>query len=211
MRAEKLKTEVRQEQIAEAALRQVAAEGIRGLSVAKIAEHVGVVPSALYRHYRSKSKLLDAMLERIRAKLMANVEDILCETHDPLEQLEKLAMRHIRLVRENEAIPRIIFSEDICGPNSDRGRRAYRIIREYLGRVAAIVAEGQAGGSIRNDLRPESAALLWLGLIQPGAILWHLSGGRFDLAGHARENWRIVRAALQPPPSRAKPRVNQGD
>ena len=47
MTKKRLVTEVRQEQIAEAALNIVRSEGIRALSVAAVAEKVGIVPSAV--------------------------------------------------------------------------------------------------------------------------------------------------------------------
>ena len=139
MRAEKLQTKIRQEQIAEAALRLVAAEGMEALSVAKIARHVGVVPSALYRHFRSKDEVLDAVLELIGAKMMANAQAVLTETGDPLEQLRRLLMRHIELIRQNQAIPRIIFSEDIFGGNRRRKARTYAMVQRFLGEIARIV------------------------------------------------------------------------
>ncbi len=199
MRAEKVKTEVRQEQIAAAALRLVAAEGMRGLSVAKIARRVGVVPSALYRHYRNKDEVLDAVLELIGAKMLANVQAVRAETDDPLERLRRLLMRHIELVRRNQAIPRIIFSEDVYGGDRRRKAKAYAMVQRFLAAVAEIVADGQARGAIRPALVPENVALLYFGLVQPGAVLWHLSSGQFDITKRARENWALVRAAIATP------------
>ena len=62
MRARKTKTEVRQEQIAQAALGVVERHGLRGLNVARVAKAVGVVPSCLYRHYPGKDGVLDTVL-----------------------------------------------------------------------------------------------------------------------------------------------------
>ncbi len=197
MRAEKLKTEVRREQIAEATLRLIGAEGMKGLSVAKIARRVGVVPSALYRHFRNKDEVLDAVLELVGDKMLANVRTVTAATDDPLERLERLLMRHIDLVRRNQAIPRVVFSEDVSGGDARRKRKAYDMVRRFLDAVTDIVARGQARGVIRTDLAAENVALLYFGLIQPGAVLWHLSGGRFDITRRARENWQVVKAAIE--------------
>jgi hypothetical protein len=32
---------------------------------------------------------------------------------------------------------------------------------------------------------------LFLGLIQPAGILWHMSEGRFDVTKHVEKAWRI--------------------
>jgi hypothetical protein len=39
---------------------------------------------------------------------------------------------------------------------------------------------------------------MFLGLIQPGAILWQLSDGDFDVAEHASRAWRVLAEAIRP-------------
>src|SRR5574340_925182 len=111
--AEKLRTEVRQDQFAQAALGLVASSGLRVLSVARVAHRVGVVPSAVYRHFGSKDELLDAVLSMIRNRLAENVQKVSEECKDSLECLRRLLMLHAQLIRENQGVPRIIFSEEI--------------------------------------------------------------------------------------------------
>lgn len=77
MATEKLNTQVRKEQIAQAALELVAAGGLMKLSVAAVARRVGLVPSALYRHFKGKDEVLDAALGLIQDKLLGNVRQ--CE------------------------------------------------------------------------------------------------------------------------------------
>ena len=62
----KLQTRIRREQIAEAALQLVASEGVKRLSIAAAARRVGLVPSGIYRHFKSKDAMLDAVLELFR-------------------------------------------------------------------------------------------------------------------------------------------------
>ena len=56
---EKLDTEIRPEQLSQAALALIAAHGLEGLSIARVARRVGLVPSAIYRHYSGKDDLVD--------------------------------------------------------------------------------------------------------------------------------------------------------
>src|SRR5512140_198989 len=101
-RAAKVHTEFRQEQIAEAALRLVAGQGMKGLSVARVARRVGVVPSAIYRHYNSKDEVLDAVLDLIRGRLLANVKAVCEASTEALDRLHRLLARHVRLLCENQ-------------------------------------------------------------------------------------------------------------
>lgn len=192
----KVDTKTRRRQIAEVALTLVANEGMRALSVAKIARHVGIVPSAIYRHFEGKEAVLDEVIELIGDKLAENVQVVKGESKDAVEQLYRLLMRHTQLVRENRGIPRIVFSEDVYSGNPTRKARIYAIIGGYLDDVARIVGEGQKAGCIRKDVEPSTVAVVFLGLIQPAAVLWHLSEGQFDVTKQARKAWDIIKEAI---------------
>ncbi len=197
MATEKLDTQVRQEQIAQATLELVAAGGLKKLSVAAVARRVGLVPSALYRHFKGKDEVLDATLGLIQDKLLDNVRAVAAETDDALEQLHGLLMRHVRMIRENRGIPQIIFSQDFYAGHPDRRGRVYRGIRSYLAEVARIVRDGQAAGRIGREVDPDTAAVVFLGLVQPSAILWHLSDGDFDVTRQAQKAWPLFLKAIQ--------------
>lgn len=191
MSAMKLDTEIRQEQITQAALSLIASDGLKGLSVARIALRVGIVPSAIYRHFKSKDEVIDGVLDFIQDRLLGNVDAVCVETRDPLERLRLLLMRHVKLIRENQAIPRIIFSEDVYGGHPDRRAKVYRIIWDYLNQVGELIGQGQKEGRMRSDINTETAALMFLGIIQPAAILWHMSNGSFNITKHTEKAWEI--------------------
>src|ERR1019366_10414432 len=110
---EKLDTEVRREQLAQAALSLITTQGLKSLSVARVARRVGLVPSAVYRHFKSKDELLDAVLELIRERLNANIVQASQDATDALQVLRRLVMAHVRLIRENEGILSVVFSDEV--------------------------------------------------------------------------------------------------
>jgi AcrR family transcriptional regulator len=198
MSLEKLSTRVRQEQIAEAALALVNERGMGALSMAAVARRVGIVPSGIYRHYRNKSDLVAAVLGLIRKRLEDNFESLRKTAGGPLDKLEALLERHVGLIHENHAIPRIIFSEEVIGGHPDKRRQLYEIIERVIGQVSVLLEEGQERGEIRTDLTPDRLAVIFLGIIQPAAIIWHLSRGRLDLLTHTKNAWDFYREGLRP-------------
>jgi hypothetical protein len=119
------------------------------------------------------------------------------ETEDPLEPLRLLLGRHLEMIRDNQAIPRIIFSEDVYAGHSDRKKKIYRLIRTFLSRVETMVRLGQENGEIRKNVEPEMVSVLFLGLFQPAAVLSYLSNGRYDVDRHIHRAWPIFKAAIQ--------------
>lgn len=199
MRAKRLDTQIRKDQIAQAALHLIATKGLRSLSVAAVARQVGLVPSAIYRHFASKDDLLDATLEHLGQRLLSNVHLAAEEARDPVDRLQHLLARHVRLIRENQAIPRVIFSEGVYGDRPGRRARLHGIITRYIDHIAQFVLEGQRVGRIRRELDPRVTAVMFLGLILPAAVLWQLSEGGFDVTRQARRAWRIFRAGIEVP------------
>lgn len=196
MTKKRLGTEIRQDQIAEAALDIVRYEGIRALNVAAVAEKVGIVPSAVYRHYKNKSQIVSAVLQLIQTRLNTHFKDVVKLDIEPVEKLHLLLNRHIELIRMNNAIPRIIFSEEVLGGMPEKQQQLYGIIQDVIRNVSAIVTEGQKKGMIRKDLPPENIAVSFLGMIQPAAIIWTLSNGEFDLVQHSQNAWKLYSEAI---------------
>lgn len=219
MRAEKKDTELRRKEIARAALDIMSAQGLRGLSIAAVARRVGLTPSAIYRHYTGKDQVVDAALDYVHEVFLGNVAAVRAETEDPLRRLELLVRRHLAFFMQNIALPRIIFSDESIAGNPERRARVYRFVRSYLDAVAAVVREGQERGALGRRIDPDTAALLFLGTVQPGGFLRLLSGGQFDVAAHLDRVWPLYEALLlesgpaparparQPAPRRAKRRA----
>jgi AcrR family transcriptional regulator len=196
MKREKLNTEVRQEQIVEAAMNLIASRGLKGLSMAALAKRIGLVPSATYRHFKGKEEVLDRILNFIKERLLANIRITCEETSKPMERLQRILKRHVETLRENRAIPRVIFTEDVFTGNPKRKNRVYGIINGYLDGLNEIIREGQENGQIRSDMDSKTVALMFLGMIQPGAILWFLSDGKFDISKQSEKNWNVFREVI---------------
>ncbi|MEN6450959.1 MAG: TetR/AcrR family transcriptional regulator [Thermoguttaceae bacterium] len=204
MADEKLDTQIRREQIAEAAMSIVASHGLRRLSLAAVARRVGLVPSGIYRHFKNKEELLVAVVDRVEERLLANVEAARQESDDPLEQLRSVVMRHVRFIREGRAVPRIIFADDVHESSAKRRQRVLKTFNHYATAVGDIVRAAQAQGRIRQDFDPQTLVMMLFGIIVPAGILWHLTDGRFDVTHYAEQAWQLILAAAASDGTRTK-------
>lgn len=205
MATEKLDTAIRREQIAEAALDLLGTRGIKELSMAGVGRQVGLVPAGIYRHFAGKDEVLDAVVELIGQRLAANVHLVREEAHDAIDRLHRVLVRHVRFIQENRAVPRIIFSDEMVSGNPKRKARVYQIIRGYLAQVSQIVRDGQRSGAIRAELNPKVVSMALLGIVLPGAVLWNLSSGQFDVSDHAEQAWNLLRESISSDTKRNSP------
>ncbi|SDO36032.1 TetR/AcrR family transcriptional regulator [Desulforhopalus singaporensis] len=196
MTTEKLPTEVRKEQIVEAALAILGDQEIKKLKMTDVARHMGLAPSALYRHFRNRDAMLSAVLEHIRARLYSNLEQVRQQTDNCVDRLKEMLFRHGRLISRQQGIPRIVFSDELWGQKRERRQRMYRIITGYLAEIEDIVREGQERGQIRTDIDAHVVAGMFLGIVQPAALLYHMGEGRFDVDGHIGGCWVVLREMI---------------
>jgi AcrR family transcriptional regulator len=189
MSARKTDTQKRQEQITQAALDLINDQGVSGLSIAGIARRVGIVPSALYRHFASKDAVLDAVLDLIQQRLLDNVAHVREQTQDPLQQLKRLFTRHIAMLSENRAIPHVVFSDAVYNGQPDRKAKVAQIITTYLKEVEFIIESGRQDGTLRKEVVPATSSVMFLGMIMPAVVLWNVSEGNFDMTAHINTAW----------------------
>lgn len=189
MRAPKTGTEVRREQILEAALELIGEEGVYALNISRIAAKVGIVPSALYRHFKSKDEVLNAILQLIKTRILGNITQAGKSSGRSLECLRLLLMRHAGMLSENRAIPCLVFSDGIHTGNRMRQAKVAEIISTHLRKIQEIIDGGIRDGSIREDVDPQAASIMFLGMLLPAAVLHNISEGGFDIVGHAEKAW----------------------
>lgn len=194
--ARRLDGEIRKKQIAEAAL-TLAAEGLKAVTVENVARLVGIVPSALYRHFKNKSEILDAVQGLLQSKIMNNAKLALEETSSPIDALERFLVRHVRLILDNPGLTRIIFADEITSSEPGRRKKMRGVQEKFFGAVTTIIVQGQAGGTIRTDADPTDLTYMYFGMLLPPMYRHHLTDRRFDLLGQATRNWNLFRMFLE--------------
>jgi AcrR family transcriptional regulator len=193
----KLKTEIRQDLILREALKMLGRQGLEEFRIADLADKVGLVPSGIYRHFKSKDDIVNAVLDFAHDSLLANVQSVYQESSDAIERLKKLLELHLRLILENPGIPRLVFSEVIFADKARGKAKVREILHSYLAKIQELIRLGQNEGQIRLDLGPRTGAVMFLGLIVPLVILVQVTGGKFDPHTHIQQSWPLFVELLQ--------------
>jgi len=196
MSLQKLGTKARQEQIAQAALDVIAAGGLRKLSMATVARRVGLVPSALYRHFKSKAEVLAAAVDLIQMRTQKALDDICEQSPDCAARLKLLLAYHLTISPENEAMERIVFSDAAFSGQLVAKKRVAQVISGYLDRLTGIIRQGQRDGAIRPDAKPATLAIMFVGLFRPLDVLRRVTDDKFDATRHAERAWHIFKDAI---------------
>ena len=196
MTTEKKTTAIRKEQIVEAVLHILSDNEVKKIKISDISKYMGLAPSALYRHFKSRDAIMSAVLEHIRGSLYRNLENVKQKTDNALERLKELLFLHVKLIGYRQGIPRIIFSDELWGQKRERRQKMFRIVSGYLAEIEDIVREGQSKGQIRRNIDPQIVSKMFFGIVQPAALLWHMSEGQYDLDTHVAAAWPVFKELL---------------
>jgi AcrR family transcriptional regulator len=187
----KKSTEIRQEEIARAALHLISRHGMKGLSMVRVSRHVGLVPSAIYRHFQNKEALFNAVFDLIEQTMQANFLEAWTSSARIIERLHMLLRLNVRMIIQYPAIPRVVFGEGIYGTDTARRARTYGLIQSYLVRIENAVAAAQRENEIRTDISASVIAAGFWGLIPPAALLWSASEGSYDITTLVEREWTL--------------------
>ncbi len=185
----------RRERILAVALLEFAEHGYRGSSLARVAERAGLSQAGLLHHFRSKERLLVAVLDYRDAM---DVRRFDLEQAGGAQALRALAA----VVEHNSRVPGLVqlFSV-ISGEAVTPGHPGHEWARERYRRLRAQVAAALRAGVERGDFRPgldaEAHAERLIAMMDGLQTQWLIDPDRVDMAAVFRGYVEDLIAALR--------------
>jgi len=187
---EKKDTKTRQAEIVAMAIAIIGDMGVSGLTTARLAERLGMSEPNLYRHFKDKDAILSAIIDEIGRVIMDKAAEIAKMEHTPQEKLGMIMANHVAEVERRCGIPRLLFSEDMHVRHPLLREKLLGCMRDYLGVIEDMVAEGKADGTFRPDIDVKETARTFLGMVQFAAMRWSMGGLLFSLKDECERLFR---------------------
>lgn len=173
-------------EILKAALRLAGKMGPDRLTTGTVAQAVGLTQPAIFRHFSKKEELWDAVADHIGKMMEAGWAESARTGGTPAQRLRSLVATQLHLIQTTPAIPAILFSRELHSRNAALRKALFGLMKRFHDLVAQSIAEARDTGEFRDDLDPDDAAFLVIGLIQGLALRWSLSGRAFGLVEEGR-------------------------
>ncbi len=168
----------RQKEIINASLELIAESGIQSLTIKNLSKKIGLVESAIYRHYASKMQILIAILDSISTK--TNSENVK-EVESILGLLEERLINHFQTFTEKPALVSVIFAEDLFQNEPLLVEKTRLKIEKSISELAELITIGQKRGEIRTDIDPEIVSIMINGSLRMLVKHWKMTSYSFDL------------------------------
>jgi TetR/AcrR family transcriptional regulator, fatty acid metabolism regulator protein len=171
----------RQQQIINAAIELIAKGGIQELTIKHLSKKIGISEPALYRHFESKTAILEAIQSEFSDKKQAFFSDALVENTLCIDKILKVIKNIFATFAQKPALAAVIFSEEFFQNEQQLAVNVSKIMEQSRLHFLEIVSSGQANRHIRADIPAEHVVIIIMGSLRLIVKNWYLSKYSFDL------------------------------
>lgn len=169
MRARKSQQD-RKAEIVQAALDLAFEAGPDLLTTGMIADRLGLTQPAIYKHFRSKEDIWQGVADSLCDLIAANIEKSRDTSMTPERSLRRLVLGHLRLVRDNPALPQIMVMRDPTEAQNASLTQIRASMSKFRDNLIDAIRQAQSAGRFRADIGASDGATLIFGIIQ-GLVL----------------------------------------
>jgi TetR/AcrR family fatty acid metabolism transcriptional regulator len=171
----------RQSEIINVAIKLIGEGGIQALTIKNLSTEIGVAESALYRHFKSKTEVLNALLEFLGSFIISHYEIVDKLKVSSFEKIEKMISGQLKIFAENPPYAIVILSDGLYKNEKSLYSKIFGVMERAKSTFIDIIDEGKNSGEIRKDVPSEQLAFVIMGSIRLTVTQWSLSGFSFDL------------------------------
>jgi AcrR family transcriptional regulator len=193
--ASKKSAEARRQEIADAALRVIAEQGLGRFTALAIAREVGLTDGALFRHFATKEAIVLAAIDRVGEILFDGFPP---QGEDPIERLGAFFRRRVEMIGGHPGVARLVNSEDLARAAPPEGvARVAEFRRRSQAFVRSCLAEAGRRGLLAPGLTPAEAAVIVLGSLMALAHFPAVATAGEPVGPLSRRVWRALEGLLR--------------
>ncbi len=132
------------------------------VTTAKLAAKVGVTEAALYRHFPSKGKMFEGLVEFIEDAVFSRITKINQESGKATERLQRILTLVLAFAEKNPGMCRIMMGDALAGEQPKIRKRAAHFFERLETELRQVLRDGELNEKLRVRLGTAAAASLLL-------------------------------------------------
>jgi TetR/AcrR family transcriptional regulator len=130
------------------------------ITTAQLARAVGVSEAALYRHFASKAKMFEGLLEFIEETLFTRINKILAEESRAEARVQSILFLLLGFADKNPGMARLLYGDVLVGETERLRQRVAHIYERIETQLKQILREAEVGENLRVPIADTAALLL---------------------------------------------------
>lgn len=111
------------------------------ITTAALAEQVGVSEAALYRHFPSKARMLEGLIEFVEESLFSRIGRILAEESSPQSRCRSIMWLLLSFAERNPGLARLLVGDALQGENERLRARVRQLFDRLETQLRLIIRE----------------------------------------------------------------------
>jgi TetR/AcrR family transcriptional regulator len=155
------------------------------ITTAALAKEVGVSEAALYRHFPSKTKMFEGLIEFIEETIFSRITLIVSEEATAIKRCERILLLLLTFAERNPGISRILTGDALTGETERLRLRIVQFFERLETQLKQILREAEVREDLRLNLSVTAAANLMMAAAE-GRIAQFV---RSEFKRSPTENW----------------------
>ncbi len=186
----------RKQQILESLAQQLESNTGGRITTAGLAKAVGVSEAALYRHFPSKARMFDGLIEFAEQTVFSRVNRVLSEKKNPETRCELILQIVLSFSSRNPGITRLLLGEALLGEPERLHRRSGQYFRRLETQLKQVLREGRPEGLVRTGIPTNVGANLMLAVVEGRMRQFIRSDFSLSPLEHWDQQWILLAQAL---------------
>jgi len=186
----------RKQQILEVLADQLEQRTGSRITTAALARAVGVSEAALYRHFASKAKMYEALIEFAEDSVFGLVNRILEEEPAMQARCERILRLLLGFSARNPGITRVLLGDALVGENERLRVRAGQFFDRLETQLKQVIRGGMLDGNLREKGNAAALARLMLALVEGRMNQYVRSDFRLSPTEYWEEQWQALAAGI---------------
>ena len=188
----------RRQQILEALAQELESRPGARITTARLAEVVGVSEAALYRHFPSKAKMFEALIEFAEESVFGLAKRILSEESEATRRCERILTMLLTFSGRNPGITRVLLGEALVGEQERLRVRVSQFFDRLETQLKQILREGEQLAELRPRAGVAATANLLMAAVEGRMTQFSRSGFEHPPLESWQQQWHVLRAGSFP-------------
>lgn len=162
------------------------------ITTAKLAAEVGVSEAALYRHFPSKTRMFEDLIEFLEETIFGIVGQIVKSDLPAIDQCKRILTLLLQFVEKNAGFSRLLTGEALTGETDRLRRRIAQFFNRLETQLRQILREAEMKEGIRPVLLINSAASLLLACAEGRIAQYARSNFKQSPTEEWNEQWDVL-------------------
>lgn len=186
----------RREQILQVLAQELESNPGSRITTAALAKAVGVSEAALYRHFASKSKMFEALIDFAEDSVFSLANKIMEQEQSVILRCERLIQLILGFSERNPGITRVLLGDALVGENERLRVRVGKFFERIETQIKQILREANLSDGPRAMAPIDAAANQIVALIEGRMSQYVRTNFDRKPTEYNGEQWQVIRTGL---------------